>query len=389
MKTVTKGILLAGLAIVPFLSSAANEPDSTGLPGDHFDLPGAMELFKKASSPADFEKALNTQSNHVNNLDLNGDNKIDYVKVVDRVNGKSHAIILRVNVSEDELQDVATILLEQTGDKTAQLQIVGNKDLYGEDVIMEPYAETEDKKSTGPSSMLSPMHVVVVNVWSWPCVQYIYDPYYDIYISPWYWGYYPSWWYPWQPYYWHVHYSYVYHYHQHMYHYTPYCTLTNAQTVYTSHRTSSPTVIKRYEVQRANYAANKRDPGSGAPGRKVENKAGTTDATKRQPGTTTTRKPVERSQDPTKREQQPAAQPQEPIRKETPPAARPQNPPAQNREPVQRQPQPVQRQPERVSPPPRQSQPQRVSPPQRAPQQMSRPAPQRIGNPGGGIRRGR
>lgn len=31
------------------------EADSTGLPGDNFSLEGAIELFKQASSPEEFE----------------------------------------------------------------------------------------------------------------------------------------------------------------------------------------------------------------------------------------------------------------------------------------------------------------------------------------------
>ena len=34
--------------------------DSTGLPGDNFSLEGAIDLFKKAESPEDFEKLLNS-----------------------------------------------------------------------------------------------------------------------------------------------------------------------------------------------------------------------------------------------------------------------------------------------------------------------------------------
>lgn len=67
--------------------NAQNESgiDSTGLPGDNFSLQGALQLFQNASSPEDFEKQLNTESNHVNNLDLNGDGDIDYIRVVDKM----------------------------------------------------------------------------------------------------------------------------------------------------------------------------------------------------------------------------------------------------------------------------------------------------------------
>ena len=52
--------------------------EPTGLPGDNFSLEGALELFKNASSPEDFEKSLNSKDNHVNNIDIDGDGEIDF-----------------------------------------------------------------------------------------------------------------------------------------------------------------------------------------------------------------------------------------------------------------------------------------------------------------------
>lgn len=52
---------------------------SLGLPGDNFDLYGALELFKKTDTPENFEKAINSDGNEVNKLDLDGDGKADYV----------------------------------------------------------------------------------------------------------------------------------------------------------------------------------------------------------------------------------------------------------------------------------------------------------------------
>ena|GEM_PF-2470660 len=45
---------------------------------------------------------LNTENNDVNNLDLNDDGQIDYVRVVDRMDGDVHAIVLQVPVSASE-----------------------------------------------------------------------------------------------------------------------------------------------------------------------------------------------------------------------------------------------------------------------------------------------
>ena len=86
--------------------------DSTGLPGDQFSLEGAIELFKKADSPETFEKLLNDQKSGVNNLDLNEDGDIDYVKVISKQDGDLHLFILQVPVSEGENQDIAVIGLE-------------------------------------------------------------------------------------------------------------------------------------------------------------------------------------------------------------------------------------------------------------------------------------
>src|SRR5687768_515186 len=122
--------------------------DSTGLPGDNLNLQSALHLFKTSSSPEDFEKKLNTASNNVNNLDLNGDGKIDYIRVVDKSKGNAHALIMQVPISKKESQDVAVIELEKTGDTTAVLQIVGDADIYGEEVIVEP-APTETKAGKG------------------------------------------------------------------------------------------------------------------------------------------------------------------------------------------------------------------------------------------------
>ncbi|MFI5188586.1 MAG: hypothetical protein ACHQF0_17770, partial [Chitinophagales bacterium] len=112
--------------------------DSTGLPGDNFSLQGALEMFQKSGSPEEFEKMINTPENHVNNLDLNGDGDIDYIRIIDHSKTNAHAFVLQDVVSANESQDIAVIELEKTGDTTATLQIVGDKDIYGEEVIAEP-----------------------------------------------------------------------------------------------------------------------------------------------------------------------------------------------------------------------------------------------------------
>ncbi|HFA49623.1 MAG TPA: hypothetical protein ENJ95_11475 [Bacteroidetes bacterium] len=190
---------------LPFLAiSQSTETDGgTGLDGDGFSLEGALELFKKAESPEAFEKLLNSEDNYVNNLDLNEDGDIDYIRVVDNMDGEVHAIVLQVPVSETESQDVAVIEIEKKGKEEAILQIVGDADLYGEQTIVEPI-ETETKDDgRGPSVSVVR---IVVNVWLWPSVRFVYRPGYRVWVSPWRWRVYPVWWRPWRPRPWaHVH----------------------------------------------------------------------------------------------------------------------------------------------------------------------------------------
>src|SRR4051794_22467493 len=77
------------------------------VPGDNFSLQGALELFKKSSSPEEFEQMLNSPDSKVNNLDLNNDNNIDYIKVIDHTGGNVHAFVLQAVISPTENQDVA------------------------------------------------------------------------------------------------------------------------------------------------------------------------------------------------------------------------------------------------------------------------------------------
>ncbi len=192
----------------------AQDVDSTGLPGDNFSLQAAIDLFKQADSPEAFEKALNTEGNDANNLDLNEDGEIDYIKVIDKKDGDVHAFVLQAAVSETENQDIAVIELEKTGDNTAVLQIVGDEDIYGEEVIVEPsdgsssamfYHDAEVAYNHGPAVVEGvefgngSNNGIIVNVWLWPSVRFVYGPVYSVWMSPYRWRARPVWFRPWRP----------------------------------------------------------------------------------------------------------------------------------------------------------------------------------------------
>ncbi len=235
-------MLIIGLAGMIF-SQEEMAVDST-LPGHHFSLEGALALFKEAKSPEDFEKLLNTESKEVNNLDLDQDGEIDYVRVEDHVDGDVHALILQVPISKKESQDIAVIEIEKEGPDKAILQIIGDEDVYGEQVIVEPYAEEDNGR--GPSAEFDRIRVVV-NVWPWASVRYIYRPSYRVYVSPFYFGVYPAWWRPWRPRPW----SWFYPRHRHVhvgFHVTTTHRLPRAHRVYVPRRRTSVTVKKHHTV---------------------------------------------------------------------------------------------------------------------------------------------
>ena len=254
--------ILAGLLGAQASMAQDAAADSTGLPGDDLSLPGVLGLFSAAKDLESFEKALNTADNKVNNLDLDGNGEVDYIRVVDVGKGDVHVIALRVPVSKEESQDVAVIEVEKTGDQSARALIRGDVLLYGDSVLLEPTAEVmkQAKGAGGPDIGEAYPVYVWVNVWSWPCVSWMYGPSYVWWDSPWYWGYYPGWYSPWRPWGWNTWWGYRHHYHgwcRPVYYNEP----TYASVVYAPRRSMSARVVSNTRpVREARAASGARSP---------------------------------------------------------------------------------------------------------------------------------
>ncbi len=171
-------------SILTYSFAFGQDSEATGLAGDNLDLYAVLDLFENSKSLEDFEEELNKEKNGINNLDLNNDGSVDYIMVIDYQDSLNHAITLRVPVSENELQDVAVIEIEETGEEITQLQIIGDEELYGENYIIEPKGAADGD---------------IVNVYRWRPIRHIYGPRYVVWVSPWRWGHYPHWHRPWKP----------------------------------------------------------------------------------------------------------------------------------------------------------------------------------------------
>ncbi len=249
----SKSIVSIALSVFFLLAAGASaqvqkpEADSTGYPGDHFDLQGALELFKVAKSPEEYEKLLNEKQNGINNLDLNEDGEVDYIRVVDRGDQSVHALVLQAVLGEELYQDVALLGIERTGEEQAVLQLIGDPDLYGEELIVEPFDEKEVPVGKGPSGEFVNVQIVV-NVWYWPCVRAIWAPGYVLWVSPWRWRNYPVWWSPWRPIAWRTWHARPRPFAPRYIHVVGTHRVVKAHRIYTSHRVHSPVVRQKTTV---------------------------------------------------------------------------------------------------------------------------------------------
>ncbi|MFP9114509.1 hypothetical protein ACLI1A_11240 [Flavobacterium sp. RHBU_3] len=143
---------------------------------DNLDLQAVASIFGDSADLEDFEQRLNDPDIQISNLDLNGDNRVDYLRVVELSQSNTHVIVLQAVLGIDTYQDVATVEVERDRYNNVSVQVVGDPYIYG------------------PSYIYEPVYVVTPPVFDifWASS---YRPYY----SPWYWGYYPTYYSYWTP----------------------------------------------------------------------------------------------------------------------------------------------------------------------------------------------
>jgi hypothetical protein len=245
IKNVFTTLLLATLISCASLSQNNDDPEALGLPGDNLNLYAVLDIFQKSPTLEEFEKSINQKDNKINNLDLNHDQLVDYINVVHSQEGNFHSIILRVALTEKENQDVAVIEVNKDAAGNVDVQIIGDKDLYGKNYIVEPTNKKNIEGTPNPGYVDVGVSVYYAN--DWPVIVHIFSPGYVLYRSPWYWGYYPSYWYPWAPIlyidYWgyhrHHHSDYYYdrvRYIRHREHYSSYDRTRHSSTIVRDHR---------------------------------------------------------------------------------------------------------------------------------------------------------
>ena len=100
---------------------------------DGLDLQAVAELLKKADTAEKFESLLNDPAEGLNNLDLDEDNNVDFIKVTEYGEGDSTGFSLTVDMGGDDEQEIATIDMVKTSGGDVDVEMHGNEQIYGRD----------------------------------------------------------------------------------------------------------------------------------------------------------------------------------------------------------------------------------------------------------------
>lgn len=123
-----------GLAFMASSCQRRSTPVSTDVIAREYakglDLQAVTNLARTSKNPEEFEKKLNDRTTGVNNIDLNDDGKVDYIKVTEFGEGTERGYSLTTELAPGEEQEIATILFRKSGDRI-DAQATGHPSLYG------------------------------------------------------------------------------------------------------------------------------------------------------------------------------------------------------------------------------------------------------------------
>lgn len=137
------------------------------------DLHAVAELFKNSETLEKFEKSLNDPQTGINNLDVDQNGEVDFIRVTEQVKDDTHLVILQTVLGEDNFQDVATIAVEQESGGKYNLQLQGDAGLYGTNYYVVPAGNDFS---------------------AWNVVRWLFRPNYVAYVSPYGYAVRPHWW---------------------------------------------------------------------------------------------------------------------------------------------------------------------------------------------------
>lgn len=103
----------------------------------YLDLNAVAAAFAESRSVREFEEILNSSRYMINNLDLNRDGWIDYLRVIETHRGYYHTMLIQACLGYGVFQDVATLIAERRSN-ALYVEVVGDRYLYGYNYIVRP-----------------------------------------------------------------------------------------------------------------------------------------------------------------------------------------------------------------------------------------------------------
>ena len=91
----------------------------------YLDLNAVAAAFAEADNVREFEELLNSSRYMINNLDLNRDGWVDYLRVIETRNGYYHALLIQACLAPGVFQDVATLVAERMADRL-YVEVIGD-----------------------------------------------------------------------------------------------------------------------------------------------------------------------------------------------------------------------------------------------------------------------
>ncbi len=138
------------------------------------DLKALGELVKKTPDAEAVEKELN-KPNSINNLDLDEDGKVDYIKVTEYGKDNVRGLSFTDDVKGGETQEVATVEITKN-QSNADMNVVGNNTIYSDPGYQSYHS------SFGLTDLI--------------IMSYLFAPRHVFWASPWHYGYYPAYYHP-------------------------------------------------------------------------------------------------------------------------------------------------------------------------------------------------
>ena len=103
----------------------------------YLDLRAVAAAYAESRSVREFEHILNSSKYMINNLDLNRDGWVDYLRVIETRSGYYHALLIQACLAPSVFQDIATLVAERRSN-ALYVEVIGDRYLYGYNYIVRP-----------------------------------------------------------------------------------------------------------------------------------------------------------------------------------------------------------------------------------------------------------